>query len=100
MISSRNPMTYPSGSISRLVASPFPGLFRRLLWAARTPVTESRALVYSWDVPTRTRATKDSALTGETSVLSLIKCRIEPFEFHAGVVDGELPVDLSLDPVS
>ena len=36
----------------------------------------------------------------ETSVLSFIKCRIKAFEIHAGVVRGELPVDLCLDAVS
>ena len=35
-----------------------------------------------------------------TSVLSFIKCRIKAFEIHAGVVRGELPVDLGLDAVS
>ena len=34
------------------------------------------------------------------SVLSFIKCRIEAFQLDAGVVGGELPVDLGLDAVS
>ena len=34
------------------------------------------------------------------SVLSFIKCRIEAFQLDAGVVRGELPVDLGLDAVS
>ena len=36
----------------------------------------------------------------QPSVLSFIKCRIKAFEIHAGVVRGELPVDLGLDAVS
>ena len=34
------------------------------------------------------------------NVLSFIKCRIKTSEIHAGVVRGELPVDLALDAVS
>ena len=36
----------------------------------------------------------------QPSVLSFIKCRIKTFQLHAGVVGGELPVDLALDAVS
>ncbi len=34
------------------------------------------------------------------SVLSFIKCRIKTFEFHAGIVGGELPIHLGLDAVA
>ncbi len=34
------------------------------------------------------------------SVLSFIKCRIETFEFHAGIVGGELPIHLGLNAVA
>ena len=44
------------------------------------------------------RCIRDLAIT--SSVLSFIKCRIKAFEIHAGVVRGELPVDLGLDAVS
>ncbi len=34
------------------------------------------------------------------SVLSFVKCRIKTFEFHAGIVGGELPIHLGLNAVA
>ena len=39
-------------------------------------------------------------LVDMSSVLSIVKCRIEAFELHACIVGVELPVDLGLDAVA
>ena len=46
------------------------------------------------------QALRAEGFSEATSVVSLVKSRIEALEFDASVVGGEVPVDLGLDPVS
>ena len=60
------------------------------------------ALVPVSEHPDRVRSRGTSRRThgSRSSVLSFIKCRLTTLQLHAGVVRGELPVDLGPDSVS
>ncbi len=60
------------------------------LVATRSPSTEKP----------QTSSTSTTTNQNPTSVLSFVKCRIKTFEFHAGIVGGELPIHLGLNAVA